>query len=61
MEGEARFWAMFAEEQDGHLQPYGKDTVAIVDDEDGGVIAYVHSLNTTRFLDALRAQAGVSA
>lgn len=52
---ELRYWAMEAEIRDGHVQPYGSDTVGIVDEEEGGVILYCHRGNEDRILSALRA------
>ena len=52
---ETRYWGMDANPEDGHAQPYGTDTVGVVDEEAGGVILYCHRLNEDRILAALRA------
>lgn len=38
--------------------PYGKDTVGIVDENEGGVIAYCHKDTAPAILDALRVKTG---
>lgn len=48
-----RFWTFDAEPEEGHPQPFGSETFAIVDDVEGGVIAYVHSHTTPMIVTAL--------
>lgn len=47
----SRYWAL-AEPPD--YAPYGADTYGIVDEEAGGIVAYVHADNVKRLLRVLR-------
>lgn len=38
--------------------PFGTDTVGIVDEDSGGIIAYVHETNAQRVVEALMAANG---
>lgn len=56
-EAQDHFWIDDADPEDGHAQPYGGDTVGIVDSSEGGVIAYVHRLSAQRIIRALLLEA----
>jgi hypothetical protein len=45
-----RFWILDVEIDSA---PFGADTVAIVDENEGGIIAYVHRDNANRIVAAL--------
>lgn len=49
-----RFWAMLAEESDGHAQAFDDNTYGIVDETQGGVILYCHEDNVDFIINALR-------
>lgn len=57
-EEDPRYWVLIAEGADGHVEVFGTGTVGIVDEEQGGVIAYAHEANSGRILRALRALDG---
>jgi hypothetical protein len=44
-----------AHHEDDDKRPYGEDTAAIVDLQQGGIIAYCHKDNANRIVMALRA------
>lgn len=59
--GQSRFWVLdLPVDGTEHAMPYAADTVGIVDEDTGGVIAYVHSLNAERMLRALRLESSAS-
>ena len=49
----SRFWVTDGTES--MIRPFGPDTVGVVDENEGGVVAYVHADNAQRLIDALRA------
>lgn len=49
----ARYWSMPADPGAGHPMPYAEHTYGIVDEEAGGIIAYVHLDNVARIIDGL--------
>lgn len=53
-DGTERFYGMDLDEEDGHVFPFGPETHGIVDEEQGGIIAYCHESNTLTIVDALR-------
>lgn len=50
-----RFWICPLDNEADELAPYpfGGDTVGIVDEEEGGIIAYVHQDTAPRIIRAL--------
>lgn len=58
----SRFWVNDPQSTrdglDGAEPPFGDETVGIVDDNEGGVVAYVHSENAARLVEALRVFTG---
>lgn len=52
-DGTERFYGMDLEEG-VHDFPFGPETHGIVDEEEGGIIAYCHAVNTPRIVRALR-------
>ncbi|WKW84968.1 hypothetical protein SEA_SALLYK_102 [Microbacterium phage SallyK] len=55
-DGTEDIYGIDADIDDGHPQPFGPDTHGIVDERQGGVIAYCHADNTVRLVAALRAE-----
>lgn len=53
-DGDERFYGMDLDEEDGHVFPFGPETHGIVDEEQGGIIAYCHPDNTLLIVRALR-------
>lgn len=51
-----RYWIhdSVVEDQPGVSMPFGADTVGIVDENEGGVIMYVHSSNAFSVLTAMQ-------
>lgn len=43
-----RFWLMTPDMDDpalGHVEPFGPDTWALVDEDEGGIVAYISGIN----------------
>ena len=55
----SRFWVhdSLAEDTPDVPLPFGEATVGIVDEDEGGVILYVHEGNAIRIIEALRSAA----
>jgi hypothetical protein len=49
-----RYWILDTEDE--AITVFGEHTVSIVDEESGGIIAYVHSDNAQRIVDALNSK-----
>jgi hypothetical protein len=52
----SRFWS--TEPPDDDPGPFGSDTLGVVDENEGGIVAYVHRDNADRVIAAFRAFAG---
>jgi hypothetical protein len=50
----SRFWICDTDDQ----KPFGAETVGVVDEEQGGIVVYVHQINAVAVLDAFRATVG---
>lgn len=51
---DARFWVMSTYDFPAEERPYGEDTVAVVDESEGGIILYTHKNNADAIVSALR-------
>ncbi len=58
----SRFWIhdSVIEDQPDTGMPFGADTVGIVDENEGGVILYLHKDSADQVIESLRAAAGVN-
>ncbi len=51
----SRFWVA---DPPGKYLPFGEETVGIVDENEGGIVAYVHANNAERTIEAFRGFTG---